>query len=55
MQVSVLEWGQAHARAEREHLNIQRLRFSSVLLIFVSIPVHFQISVVSLSLIIVAS
>lgn len=55
IQVSALGWGQAYARAEREHLNVQRLRFSSVLPIFISVPVHFQISVISLSLVIVAS
>lgn len=53
VQVSALAWGEA--RAGREHLNVQRLRVFSVLLIFISIPSHLQILVIFLSLKIVAS
>lgn len=40
-------------RAEKENINVQKLRFSSVLLTFISIPIQFWVSMISLSPVIV--
>jgi len=47
--------GEAHVRAERENANVQKLRFSSLLLIIISISLHSRVSVISLSPFIVES